>query len=617
MAYRTSPDPENTRMPTGIPHIIGNEAAERFSFYGMRAILVVFMTKYLWLMNGEPGTAMGRAEANEYAHLFMMAVYFTPLLGGFISDRYFGKYRTIVALSLVYCAGHAALAFMGIRGEAAFWLVGGLALISLGSGGIKPCVSAHVGDQFGKSNSHLLTTVFNWFYFSINFGAFASTLLTPWLLEWYGPHLAFGIPGVLMALATLIFWAGRKRFIHVPPAGPGFLHELRSREGLVAVCKLGSLFLFVSVFWALFDQHGTSWIFQAQDMDRHFLGIDWLESQIGAINPILILTFVPLFTLLIYPQLGKLIKLTPLRKIGAGLFLTAASFAIVSIVQEWIDAGERPNIIWQLLAFTVLTASEVLVSIVTLEFAYTQAPRALKSMIMALYLLAVSFGNFIAAQVNHTIQIDSPATTAVATTDGQPLPATHPGFDAESGTVDDLRFEEDGTISSAASPSLTQAATTIKELTLANNGSFPTNEAGRKAVTDLTDPWGNPLRYQLQNSLTARISSDGPDKTEKTPWDLGILLTLPNPEPEESESWTDSLHPEVTWLDQRKTALGISEPSTDPNDADPITLEHFAGGQVKLEGAAYFWFFTWLMLGTAIFFVPFAVLYKPRTYLQE
>ena len=85
----------------------------------------------------------------------------------------------------------------------------GLALIALGAGGIKPCVSAHVGDQFGKQNKHLITKVFGWFYFSINFGSTVSMPLTPWLLEHYGPGWAFGVPGILMAIATFVFWLGR------------------------------------------------------------------------------------------------------------------------------------------------------------------------------------------------------------------------------------------------------------------------------------------------------------------------------------------------------------------------------------------------------------------------
>ena len=178
MSYRTSPaDLEG--LPPGVPHIIGNEAAERFSFYGMKAVLAVFMVQYLHLMDGHSAAVMNEAEATANVHLFNGAVYLTPFLGALLADVLIGKYRTIIGLSLVYCAGHAALACMGVFGNSPWWLMAGLGLIALGSGGIKPCVSAHVGDQFGARNAHLLSRIFNWFYFSINTGAFVSMLLTP------------------------------------------------------------------------------------------------------------------------------------------------------------------------------------------------------------------------------------------------------------------------------------------------------------------------------------------------------------------------------------------------------------------------------------------------------
>ncbi len=198
-------------MPAGVPYIIGNEFAERFSFYGMRAVLFAFMTTALVTHEGAPDL-MSTEKATEWVHLFITAVYFTPLLGGLLADLWLGKYRTIMLLSLVYCAGHLVLALDHTRTG----LVWGLGLIAVGAGGIKPCVSAHVGDQFSVRNAALLPRVFNWFYFSINIGATLSMLLTPWLLERYGPHLAFGVPGILMFFATLVFWMGRHEFAHIP-----------------------------------------------------------------------------------------------------------------------------------------------------------------------------------------------------------------------------------------------------------------------------------------------------------------------------------------------------------------------------------------------------------------
>jgi len=421
-----SPSPYRTRpaatagMPPGIPFIVGNEAAERFSFYGMKTILVVFMTRYLLSSSGRPDF-MTPTESREWMHLFVASAYFFPVLGGIVADAFLGKYLTILLLSLVYCAGHLCLALMDMPEpllaatlEPRGWLLAGLALVAVGSGGIKPCVSAHVGDQFGQSNRHLLERVFGWFYFAINFGSFFSTLLTPWLLEHVGPGWAFGVPGVLMAAATLVFWLGRHRFVHVPPRGMAYFRETFGREGLAAIGKLVPLYLLVAVFWSLYDQTGGAWVQQAETMDRRFLGVEWLESQIQAINPLLVLVFIPLFGTVVYPAVGRVLDFTPLRRILVGFVLATAAFAISGVAQGLVDAESArlaaagagpeaarwPSVGWQLAAYVVITAAEILVSITCLEFSYTQAPTQMKSLVMSLYLLSVSLGNLFTAAVN-------------------------------------------------------------------------------------------------------------------------------------------------------------------------------------------------------------------------
>src|SRR5947209_20557899 len=155
--YLTSP-PKISMMPPGVPYIVGNEAAERFSYYGMNSILVVFMTHLLLNAKGRPAP-MSEADADGWYHMFVSCAYFLPIAGAFLADAILGKYRTILYLSIVYCLGHLTLAINHTR----IGLVLGLGLIALGAGGIKPCVSANVGDQFGPSNQHLLTRVFSWF----------------------------------------------------------------------------------------------------------------------------------------------------------------------------------------------------------------------------------------------------------------------------------------------------------------------------------------------------------------------------------------------------------------------------------------------------------------------
>ncbi len=398
--YLTAPV-ESDKMPTGIPFIIGNETAERFSYYGMRTILVVFMTEFMRTAVGDLDL-MTEPQAKVWYHNFGTAVYALPVLGAIVSDAWLGKYRTILWLSAVYCAGHMVLAFNETR-EGLMW---GLALIALGSGGIKPCVSAHVGDQFGKKNANLIERVFTWFYFSINFGSFFSTMLTPYLLRNHGAGWAFGIPGVLMGIATVFFWLGRNRFVHIPARGAEFFKEITGPESRSAIFRLAPIYLFVAFFWSLFDQTGSAWVLQAKSMDRMVFGFELLPSQVHSVNPLLIMIMAPIFSYLIYPFVGARMNLTPLRKIGFGLFLSAGSFAVVAVAESLITAGGTPSVWWQIGAYVIITAAEILVSITALEFAYTQAPKRIKSVVMSLYLLSISLGNMFTSAVNTVIQND-------------------------------------------------------------------------------------------------------------------------------------------------------------------------------------------------------------------
>ncbi len=227
------------RFPRQIPYIIGNEGCERFSFYGMRNILVQFLITSTLLQHilsdGERALA-----AKDLMHSFMIGVYFFPLLGGWLSDRFFGKYNTILWFSLIYCAGHACLALFEDSRTGFFT---GLGLIALGAGGIKPLVASFVGDQFDQSNKHLAKIVFDGFYWIINFGSLFASLSMPLFLKHFGPAVAFGIPGALMFIATLVFWLGRKHYVMVPPVGNSDPHSFAKvvRTALLARDGRGAL----------------------------------------------------------------------------------------------------------------------------------------------------------------------------------------------------------------------------------------------------------------------------------------------------------------------------------------------------------------------------------------
>jgi POT family proton-dependent oligopeptide transporter len=161
---------------------------------------------------------------------------------------------------------------------------------------------------------------------------------------------------------------------------------------------------FAAMFWALWQQNFSSWVLQADKMDRFLFGREWLPAQIQTVNPVFVLGMLPLFSYVIYPAAAKFVRVTPLRKFGGGLFMVLFAFLIIALIQMRLDAGQRPNIIWQMLAFLFLTAGEVLISVTHLEFAYTQAPKSMKSLVMCTYLGSIALGNVFTSAVNFFIQ---------------------------------------------------------------------------------------------------------------------------------------------------------------------------------------------------------------------
>jgi POT family proton-dependent oligopeptide transporter len=478
---RTAPDHEATGWPPGIPYIVGNEGCERFSFYGMRSILTLYLARELYVHHPQFAAAPA-AFAKAHFHLFVAAVFALPMIGAVISDRLLGKYRTILWLSVVYACGNLVLA-LGAHSTWGVWT--GLALIAVGSGGIKPCVSAHVGDQFGRGNWFRLRTIYQAFYFIINFGSFFAYLSIPIIWKYLGVRVAFGIPGVLMVASAIVFWMGRNVFIHVPPnpggklgvldaassiafflafghlfftigqpwplialisagcilagallfawrqrlarddgflaitltalwswmrgRGRGFWTSARTRfgaeavEGPIAVLRIASVFFLISVFWALFDQKASSWILQAESLDLKLFGFTLLPSQIQSANPALVMILIPLAHKVLFPVADRVgFPLTPLRRMTIGLVLASLATVVIALVQGAIDrdGAGAVSVRWQLPAYVLLTMGEVLLSITGLEFAYSQAPRRMKSTVMALWQLTVTLGNVLVAAIS-------------------------------------------------------------------------------------------------------------------------------------------------------------------------------------------------------------------------
>lgn len=463
---------KTARWPRQLPFIIASEACERFSFYGMRNILTPFLMTALLLSVPEQFRA---GEAKDIFHSFVIGVYFFPLLGGYLADKFLGKYRTILYLSILYCIGHAFLAVFETNKEGFY---AGLFLIALGSGGIKPLVSAFMGDQFDQSNKHLARKAFDWFYFTINFGSFFASLSMPLVLKHFGAAWAFGLPGALMALATLFFWLGRARYVHVAPepdnphsflqvvktallakqAGQadkglylalvgvalalfslsqtpnlGFVaafclalvcimgfggagaalqleraravHPAAAVDGVRVVLRVLVLFALVTPFWSLFDQKASTWVLQANQMSRP----EWFEpAMMQALNPLLVMILIPFNNFVLYPLLEKSgLKITALRRMGAGIAFSGLAWIVAGSLQVWLDNGHIVSILWQMLPYALLTFGEVMVSATGLEFAYSQAPAAMKGTITAFWQLSVTVGNLWVLLANNSIRSES------------------------------------------------------------------------------------------------------------------------------------------------------------------------------------------------------------------
>lgn len=372
-------------FPISIFFIVVNEFCERFSYYGMRAVLVMYF-KYFLLWDDDFSTTI--------YHTFVALCYLTPILGAVVADAWLGKFKTIVYLSIVYAAGQVVLAvsaihditdtdFDGNPDNMTFHIslsMVGLLLIALGTGGIKPCVAAFGGDQFSEDQEKQRGLFFSIFYLSINAGSLLSTIITPMLRAYEcGIHkqrecypLAFGVPAALMVVALIVFIAGSSMYTKSAPQGNvmvefckcvGFALKNRFRHRgreypkrehwmdwaeekydklLIAQVKmvLKVLFLYIPLpmFWALFDQQGSRWTLQATTMDGNFGLIVIQPDQIQTVNPILILILVPIVDNIVYPLIAKCkLNFTPLKRITVGMLLASVAFVCAALVQLEID----------------------------------------------------------------------------------------------------------------------------------------------------------------------------------------------------------------------------------------------------------------------------------------
>jgi POT family proton-dependent oligopeptide transporter len=322
--HKAEPSPVHA-APTPKGHPIGfwfffwGEFAERCSYYGMRAILARYMAEQLGL---------GEANAGTYVSFFLAACYFLPLLGGYVADRFFGKYWTIVGFSVPYIFGQLII---GI--ESYTFLLIALTLLAMGSGVIKPNISTLMGltyDQQRPGQTQLRSDAFAIFYFSINVGAALSQTAMPPLRDAYGYTIAFLFPAALMAIAFIVFAAG-KRYYATETIERRTLSPEENAERWAVLTRIFGLFVLVMFFWAIFDQASSTWIFFANScMDLHLFGIRVAADLMQAFNPWFILIMLPTVTVFVKWLQKKGVRIRPTDKMIVGFLLTAACMGIMA-----------------------------------------------------------------------------------------------------------------------------------------------------------------------------------------------------------------------------------------------------------------------------------------------
>lgn len=388
--------------PRGFWFIFWGELAERSSFYGMRTVLALYLTQILGFEEANAATTM---------HAFIAACYLAPLLGGVIADRVLGRYRTILYFSPPYILGHLILG--GFENRTA--LVIALTLLALGSGSIKPNTSTLMGMMYEEQKKDaLLSEAFSYFYAAINIGAAISQLGLPMVREYVtgrtgslpqGYAVALMIPAVLMAAAFVLFALGKKHYpAEQVKARPPRTPEQRAAER-ETLGRIAGIFLLIVVFWFVYDETASTWIYFAQkQMDLNLIpGITISPDQVQGLNPVFILVLTPFFNWLWeFLKARRGAEVPETRKMLLGFFIVIACMGTMAI-SAFLSETSKVSVWWMCIATFVITMAELCISVVGMEFAFKQAVPGTKSFVTGVFWLTVFGGNIAAGYFDHEL----------------------------------------------------------------------------------------------------------------------------------------------------------------------------------------------------------------------
>lgn len=379
---------EKDRHPKGFWFVFWGELAERASFYGMKTLLLLYMIQVLGYSDADSATVVS---------LFTAACYVLPIVGGYIADRWLGKFKTIIYFAIPYILGHIILGTFNTE----IGLYVALALLAGGSGSIKPNISTLMGLMYKKEGKeHLMSQAFSWFYMAINIGAALTTTTLPFIRDRYGYGPAFMAPTIMMVLSLGAFYFG-KRFYPVEDVRAQ-AREVKTpeqrKETRTTLFRLSGLFLLVIFFWSVFDQSYSTWTLFARDYMN-------LETPFGRIppdaiqgfNPILIVVMTPLFAWL-WSRTDKdeEHRLSSPKKMLIGFFLVILCMATMALA-GFLAVTSKVSVLWEVGAYILMTSAELCISVIGLQMAFEEAPNHMKSMITGIWLFTVTLGDILAS----------------------------------------------------------------------------------------------------------------------------------------------------------------------------------------------------------------------------
>jgi amino acid/peptide transporter (Peptide:H+ symporter), bacterial len=395
--------------PKGLFTLFFTEMWERFSYYGMRVLLVLYMVNHLFVSIEQGATVWGfetfktvlevfygplsnQAMSSAIYGLYTGLVYFTPLFGGLIADRYIGQRRSVYVGGFLMAIGHFLMAIESLFLPALFFLI-------IGNGFFKPNISTQVGGLYSANDSRR-DRAYSIFYMGINLGAFFSPLICGTLGQKVGWHWGFGAAGVGMLISLLVYHFGGK---HLPlTEHKESTQEIKAksnapmtRKEWLAVGALGYLCFLNIVFWAVYEQQGnTLQLWADQNTNWNILGWEMPSTWYGSFNPMFIFIFTPLLTLLWGWQNKRRSEPGSVAKMAIGCFLAGIALVIMYFAAKVVGDG-RGSVMWLVVSTFVLTIGEIYLSPIGLSLVTKVAPVKIVSTMMGMWLMSSFFGNIL------------------------------------------------------------------------------------------------------------------------------------------------------------------------------------------------------------------------------